>query len=123
MKLLLVLTPLLSLAGCVGIPTVRSLRPLEIATAPYLDLITSTHAGSLMSEGHCVLFRDAATGAHLLPVWPPGSSFNGEAVIFHEPAKADQRIVIAQQFVMSGHEARWADLSSDYAPFQHQCGG
>ena len=117
----MLVAPLL-LAGCVESDGIRRLRPLEIATGPYSATITSAHAGSLMNEGGCILFREAAGGGNLFPVWPIGSVFNGAAVTFHQPGKADQPVVIAQQFVMSGREVGWSDLPAGYAPFQHQCG-
>jgi len=58
-----------------------------------------------------------------MPVWPEGSVFNGTAVTFHEPGKAEQPIVLAQQFVMFGRRVSWIGLGSYYAPFQRQCGG
>lgn len=112
----------LLVGACAQNSGIRRLGPFEVATAPYADVVASAHAGSLMREGGCVLFRDDATGAHLLPVWPTGSDFNGESILFHEPGKSDQRVVIAQEFVMSGRPIAWTDLPADYAPFRQQCG-
>jgi len=110
------------LGGCLARHGIRPLRPLEIATAPYQDIATEARSGSLMYEGGCLLFRDAETGAILMPVWPAGSTFNGTAVLFHEPAKADQRVIIAEQFLMGGQPLQWTTLrAGTYVPFQHQC--
>ena len=112
------------LAGCttVGHRGIRPLRPLELATAPYSDTVTEALTGSLMYEGGCLLFRDDASKGLLLPLWPPGSIFNGTSVIFHSPARADQPILIAQHFVMAGERQPWVALApATYAPFQHQC--
>lgn len=116
---------LLLLAGCVSHGSaIRPLRPLEIATAPYRQVETAALAGSLIYEGGCLLFRDAQSGAILMPVWPAGSTFNGTAVTFHEPAKTDQRVMVAEQFLMSGQPLQWAALdASTYQPLQRQCGG
>jgi hypothetical protein len=110
------------LSGCFARHGIRPLRPLEIATAPYQDVSTESRAGSLMYEGGCLLFRDAANGAILMPVWPAGSTFNGTAVLFHEPGKADQRVIIAEQFLMEGQSLQWTTLrAGTYVPFKHQC--
>jgi hypothetical protein len=98
------------------------LRPLELATAPYQETITTSLTGSLMYEGGCLLFRDDDTKAQLLPVWPAGSIFNGTSVIVHRPGKADQPILVGEEFVMEGRPAPWSALAaSAYAPFQKQC--
>lgn len=102
---------------------VHPLRPLEIATAPYQQTVTAALAGSLMYEGNCLLFRDAATGAYLMPVWPNGSTFNGTALLFHEPGKSDQRVMVAEEILMAGQPLQWSTLSgATYAPFLSQCG-
>jgi hypothetical protein len=102
---------------------VHPLRPLEIATAPYQETITAALTGSLMYEGNCLLFRDEAAKFYVMPVWPIGSSFNGTAVLFHQPGKADQRIMVAEEFLMEGQPISWGTLSAiGYVPFQRQCG-
>lgn len=112
----------LLLCGCVTHGGIRPLRPLEIATSLYNPVTTERLTGSLMYEGGCLLFRDERTGGLLLPVWPAGSSFNGTAVLFHEPAKADQRVILTEEFVMSGERVQWPTLSaSAYQPFYQQC--
>jgi hypothetical protein len=116
----------LAIGGCVsnGHNGIRPLRPLELATAPYNGAVASVRTGSLMYEGGCLLFREDRFDARLLPIWPTGSIFNGTSVIFHEPGKADQPILIAQQFVMEGRALSWDELRGiAYAPFEHQCGG
>jgi hypothetical protein len=100
---------------------VRPLRPLELATAPYQDVTTSALTGSLMYEGGCLIFRDDETKALLHPVWPDGSIFNGTAVIFHQPGKADQPILVGEEFVMEGQPAQWPALAPSLARFQRQC--
>jgi hypothetical protein len=115
----------LVLQGCAAndIHHVRPLRPLELATAPYQQSSAATVAGSLMYEGGCLLFRPDGPAERLLPIWPVGSIFNGTSLIFHQPGKADQPILIAQQLVMTGRRVAWRELSSAaYAPFEHQCG-
>ena len=113
----------LMLGGCMHYHGVRPLRPLEIATAPYHQLATTALTGSLTNEGGCLLFRDDGSGAILLPVWPVGSTFNGTAVLFREPAKADQRVLVTEEFVMSGQPLQWTTLgAAPYQPFQSQCG-
>lgn len=120
------LTPLalLLLGGCVSQGVgIRPLRPLEIATAPYHRIETAALAGSLMYEGGCLLFRDEQSGSILMPVWPAGSAFNGTAVAFHEPGKTDQRVMVAEEFLMSGQPLRWPALhAAAYQPLEHQCG-
>lgn len=114
---------LLSLSGCVSSgPGIRPLRPLELATAPYQPTVAEQLNGSLVYEGGCLLFREDQTNRLLLPVWPTGSIFNGSSVIFHEPGKADQPVVMAEQFVMGGTAVPWTQLAAaHYAPFQAQC--
>ena len=117
----------LVVAGCAPHPLIRPLKPQEIALASYQDVITASLAGSLMYEGDCLLFRDDATKSILLPVWPYGSTFNGTAVLFHHPGKADQRILVSEEFVMEGQTLEYARLpqvaQEYYAPFRAQCPG
>src|SRR5438309_4625000 len=101
---------------------IRPLRPLELATAPYQETVTTALTGSLMYEGGCLLFRDEQSTARLLPVWPTGSVFNGTSVIFHQPGKTDQPVLVGQEFMMGGQPLMWPALSTSvYSPFQHQC--
>lgn len=98
----------------------RPLRPLELATSPYQSAINSSLTGSLMYEGRCLLFRDETSGTLLLPVWPDGSIFNGTSVIFHEPGKASQSILIEQEIFLEGRILPWSELPG-YLSFQSQC--
>ena len=100
---------------------IRPLRPLELATGPYDGNITESVDGSLMYEGGCLLFRAQGGTAAVLPIWPTGSIFNGTSVIFHQPGKADQPIMVGQQVVIEGRPVGWERLAG-YAPFEHQCG-
>jgi len=100
----------------------RPLRPLELATSLYSETVTSARTGSLMYERGCLLFREDGTAARLLPIWPEGSIFNGTSVIFHQPAKADQRIAIGEQFVIEGEDLPWASIAqAEFQPFRQQC--
>ena len=113
----------LLLTACVSHGSgIRPLRPLELATAPYQEAVTTSLTGSLMYEGGCLLFRKEEGGAPLMPVWPTGSIFNGTSVIFHQPGKADQPVVVAEEFVMEGQPLPWSGLpGAAYSPFQQQC--
>ena len=119
-----VLLAILALGGCMSQqPTVRPLRPLEIATAPYRPLATIAMTGSLMYEGECLLFRNEQSGAILMPVWPAGSSFNGTALLFHLPGKSDQWVAVSQEVLLYGQPLQWTTLgSTPYLPFHNQCG-
>ena len=99
---------------------IRPLRPLELATGPYDGVITASQTGSLMYEGGCLLFRVDGSQAPILPIWPNGSIFNGTSVIFHEPGKASQSIIIEQEIVIDGRPIGWDQLPG-YVPFQNQC--
>ncbi|HEY7005010.1 MAG TPA: hypothetical protein VH392_00865, partial [Sphingomicrobium sp.] len=104
-------------------PAVRPLRPLEIPTAPYQAMATTTLTGSLMYEGGCLLFRDEDSGSLLMPVWPTGSSFNGTALLYHLPGKSDQWVAVSQQELLYGQPIQWTTLGApEYQPFQSQCG-
>ena len=104
-------------------PAVRPLRPLEIPTAPYGPLATTALTGTLMYEGGCLLFRDEESGSILLPVWPAGSSFNGTALLYHLPGKADQWVAVSQEVMLSGQPLSWQALRGAlYQPVQQQCG-
>lgn len=119
------LAALLMLGGCTfnNHPAVRPLRPLEIPTAPYQPMATTALTGTLMYEGGCLLYRDEESGALLLPVWPAGSSFNGTALSYHLPGKADQWIAVSQEMLLYGQPLRWQTLGvPTYQPFQRQCG-
>ena len=112
----------LALAGCVS-HSVHSLQPESLATAPYQSLVTDTYTGSLLYEGGCLLFRDDQNKVQVMPVWPSGSVFNGLSVIFHHPGKAEQRIVVGEEFQMEGQPISWNALTGPaYAQFQRQCG-
>ena len=114
---------MLALSGCMGQSSIRPLRPLEIATAPYHDVATTALTGSLMYEGGCLLFRDDRSRVLVMPIWPAGTSFNGSAVNFHLPGKTDQLIAIAQEVVLGGQPIAWGVLGTpEYQPLQHQCG-
>lgn len=113
---------LATLPACVARHGIRPLRPLELATAPYLDRIVEARTGSLMYEGGCLLFREDRTSAHFLPVWPTGTVFNGTSVIFHQPAKDEQRLVIGEEVVLQGQGAAWpSGFRTALEPFRHQC--
>jgi hypothetical protein len=123
MRKSMLLTIVLLQACATSTNGVHPLRPLEIPTAPYQATVTAALAGSLMYEGNCLLFRDEATKSYLMPVWPAGSSFNGTALLFHQPSKTDQRIMVAEEFLMEGQPLQWSALSGEtYAPFLRQCG-
>jgi len=113
----------LLLSGCISHSGgIRPLRPLEVATAPYQEAVTASLTGSLMYEGGCLLFRNDEGGAPLMPVWPAGSIFNGTSVIFHQPGKTDQPVLVGEEFVMEGQPLSWPALSAAaYSPFQQQC--
>lgn len=98
------------------------LTPQDLATGPYNSLATTTFTGSLMYEGGCLMFRDENDSVQLLPVWPAGSSFNGTALTFHRPAKADQVLVVGEEFEMSGQPLAWTTLSgAAYEAYHRQC--
>ena len=102
---------------------VEPLRPLEIATAPYQGIATTALSGSLMYEGGCLLFRGDGDRLHLFPVWPHGSTFNGNSLIFHEPGKADQHVAIGEEFLMAGQPVDWARVPNPrIALYQQRCG-
>jgi hypothetical protein len=43
-------------------------------------------------------------------------------VLFHEPAKSDQWVIVAEEFVMSGERVQWPALgTAAYQPFYRQC--
>jgi hypothetical protein len=117
------LAVILLLGGCLNRGGIRPLRPLEIATAPYQQVATTALTGSLMYEGGCLLFRDEASHALLMPVWPAGSMFNGTALLFHHPGKSDQWVTIAQEILIQGQPIQWGALGTrPYQPFHYQCG-
>jgi hypothetical protein len=101
---------------------VHPLRPQDLATGPYQSLATAAFNGSLMYEGGCLLFRDDENPVQLLPVWPYGSQFNGSLVTFHQPGKAEQRIVVGEEFQLEGQPVAWPALpQSTAAQFEGQC--
>lgn len=114
---------LLLLSACASSGSgIHPLRPLELATAPYQPAVTASLTGSLAYENGCLLFIEDETRQSFLPVWPTGSLFNGTSVIFHEPGKTDQPVVIAQEFVLSGTATEWPQLPGEYyARFEAQC--
>ena len=115
------LAPLIG--GCVS-HGVDTRRPLEIATAPYTAVPNVAATGSLAYEWGCLLFRDDAHRAVWAPIWPDGTIFNGTALIFHQPGRADKPVVLDQEFLISGQPLAWSAVPIARAPvFERQCGG
>jgi hypothetical protein len=111
------------LSACVSHGGVHPLRPHDLATGPYQSVATAAFTGSLLYEAGCLVFRDEDNNVQLLPVWPFGSEFNGSLVIFHQPGKAEQRIVVGEEFQMEGQPVAWSALpSSTTEDFQRTCG-
>jgi len=115
-----------TLAACASsVPApLQPLQPLEIATAPYDGIATTKLSGSLMYEGGCLLFRDDGQHLRLFPIWPDGSTVNGTSVIFHEPGKDDQRIVVGEEFLMAGRPVQWRQIpNARIVLHRERCGG
>jgi len=121
------LTAILACAALQGCATnqrepVRPLRPLELAKSAYDGNVVEQLTGALAFEHDCLLFRSDIGGPLLTPIWPEGSSFDGTSVKYHEPARQEQPLLIAEHFVMGGRRVTWQQLSApSYRPFQHQC--
>ncbi len=110
------------LASC-ATDGIRPLRPYEIATSTYRDGDAQSYVGSLMYEDGCLLFRSEDGQTRLLPVWPTGSRFEESLLTFHQPAKAEQRLVTGEEVKIDGLPGHWSDLDQRrFAPFRHQCG-
>lgn len=119
----LLLVGILFLGACAS-NAVRPLRPNELALAPYREPATQNYVGSLMYEGGCLLFEDEGRSVRLLPIWPSGSRFEESLITFHRPGKAEQRVPVGEEILLSGQRADWATLAGPrMAPFEHQCGG
>ena len=113
----------LLLGGCVS-NGVHPLRPLEIPTAPYFGVVTARMTGTLTYDGGCLLFRADDRRAQLVPIWPNGTTFNGTSVIFHQPGRMDETIIINEEFQMSGDPVQWARLPGSRIPlYQRACPG
>jgi hypothetical protein len=113
----------LLLAGCVSSGP-HPLPPLEIPTAPYSGVVSSRLTGTLTYDGGCLLFRGDARKVQLVPIWPDGTRFNGTSVIFHQPGRMDQTIVMNEEFVMSGEPVQWGRIAGPRIPLhQRLCGG
>lgn len=115
------LIPLLVLSGCISHGGIRPLRPLELAVGPYQEAATRAEAGSLMYEDGCLMFRNERTAARSLLVWPNGSVFNGTSVIFHQPGKSEQRIVLGEEILLEGRPVDPSWFAGAYQPFARQC--
>jgi hypothetical protein len=112
---------LLNLEACAS-NGVRPLRPYEIATGAYHPAAEEQLVGSLMYEGGCLLFTNEDRTRQLLPIWPDGTLFEESMVTFHQPAKAEQRLVIGEEIRLDGQAVDWPELDSvRYAPFRRQC--
>ena len=113
---------LMLLASCAS-TGIRPLRPNELAIAPYHEHGEESFVGSLMYEGGCLLFEDEGKATRLLPIWPDGSTFEESLITFHQPAKAEQRVMVGQEIRLQGESLDWASVPDPrLAPFQHQCG-
>ena len=118
------LVGLLAMLGACASTGVRPLRAYEIATGPYHSAVKDQVVGSLMYEGGCLLFVNEDRTRQLLPIWPTGTQFQESMVTFHQPAKADQRIIIGEEIRLDGEAVDWPQLEgATYAPFRHQCPG
>jgi len=118
------LVSILLLQACVSSSSgPRALHPYEIAIGTYYEQGTRSFVGSLMYEGGCLVFDGERGSPRLLPIWPSGTRFEESLVTFHQPAKSDQRIAIAEEVRVDGRPTEWAELDpATFAPFQHQCG-
>jgi len=111
--------PLLLLAGCAS-DGIEPLQPLEIPTAPYSGTVSASVTGSLMYEGGCLLFRDDDNRLQLLPIWPDRTTFDGTSVIFHEPGRSDQRVLISEEILLQGRPLEWSEIPGPRTALHHQ---
>jgi hypothetical protein len=113
---------LMALQAC-ATPEVRLLHHDEVATAPYHYLGKEQMVGSLMYEGGCLLFTDHDHTKQVLPIWPDGTQFEETLLTFHQPGRADQRVIVGEEIRLDGDDGDWSQLDPErYAPFSHQCG-
>lgn len=118
-----VLMGVLLLQACAS-TGVRPLHSDEIPLAPYHSAAKEQIVGSLMYEGGCLLFTNEDRTRQLLPVWPTGTQLQESMLTFHQPAKAEQRLIVGEEVRLDGEVGDWSQLDPAlYAPFQHQCGG
>ena len=113
----------LLLCGCVS-NGIHPLRPLEIPTAPYAGVVTTALTGTLTYDGGCLLFRADQKPLQFVPIWPDGTTFNGTSVIFHQPGRMDETVVVNEEFQMAGQPVQWARLPGPRIPLhQRVCRG
>jgi hypothetical protein len=97
---------------------------LEIPTAPYFGIVTARMTGTLTYAGNCLLFRADDREAQLVPIWPDGTTFNGTSVIFHQPGRMAETIVINEEVQLSGEPVQWSRLPGSRIPlYQRACPG
>jgi hypothetical protein len=121
MRLVLFALPML-LVGCAS-SGVHPLEPLEIPIVGYSPAVTASASGTLAYEHGCLLFVEDGGKQIVAPVWPDGTIFNGTAVIFHRPGRADQPVVLNEEFVISGQPLTWSNVPAAHATqFERQCG-
>lgn len=114
---------LLFTGGC-AVGGARPLRPYELALLPYGEGQPESFVGSLSYEGRCLQFRRDGDGTMLIPIWPTGSSSKEQLIIFHRPAKADQRVAVGEEVRLDGQTTTWASLPGRYFEgFKVHCGG
>lgn len=117
-----ILIGLITLQAC-ATPEVRLLHEDEVATAPYHYHGKEQMVGSLMHEGGCLLFTSHDHSRQVLPIWPDGTDFQEILLTFHQPGRADQRVIVGEEIRLDGETGDWAQLDPQrYAPFSHQCG-
>lgn len=117
-----ILIGLITLQAC-ATPEVRLLHEDEVATAPYHYHGKEQMVGSLMYEGGCLLFTSHDHSRQVLPIWPDGTDFQEILLTFHQPGRADQRVIVGEEIRLDGETGDWAQLDPQrYAPFSHQCG-
>jgi len=103
--------------GCSTVQVAPSeVRPLiEVPTAPHDDIVTAELDGRLRLRGRCLVVERERDRRPYLLIWPPGTRFNGSAVVPALPQRPERTIPIGARVRFSGDMVPWDELG--HMPF------
>lgn len=114
-----------AICGCAIRPEAIPAR-VSLPTSPYGDIITTRAKGTLISKGSCLLLSAERAGRRfeLLLIWPPGSRFNGVAVVPAIPKRAARAFSVGAEIEVGGNSPQWEQLPPYYPqllPWRDRC--
>lgn len=111
--------------GCAIRPEAVPAR-VSLPTSPYGDIITTRAKGTLITNRSCLLLsaERADRRFELLLIWPPGSRFNGVAVVPAIPNRSSRAFLVGAEIEVEGSSPEWSQLPSYFPqllPWRDRC--